>query len=90
MRLSFFLLFLFVVCLTELTNWLLKAFAVCCAVLMVLFLNDIVLLGCCFGFLFESLLMVVQSIFVFVLWSQVWFSCSFHRFDLYVWISLVM
>jgi len=60
-RLSIFLLFLSVLCVVLLMNCLLKDVAICFAVVFSLLPKVIVLLGCCTGCLFESVLIVFQN-----------------------------
>lgn len=79
-----------VLCLTVLTNWLLKALAFCCGVVAGLLLNEIIVFGCSWVVLFLRLLIVFQSVYEFFLWSPMWSSFSFHCLVLCVEIAAVI
>ena len=64
------LLVLCVACLTVFVNWLVKQFAICLVVFLILLLNVMELLSVVVGALFDRPCMVFQRMCVVCLWSQ--------------------
>ena len=89
-NLSIILYLLCVVCLMWFVNCLLKCSYICLSVIAVLLLKVMVMFGVCGGFLCAIPFIVFQSVWVFVLWSQLSVMCCFQSACLWFCISLSM
>ena len=79
-----------VVCFTWFVHCLLKCSAFCFSVVAVLLSKVIAMLGVCGGFLCARPFKVFQSVWEFVLWSQLFVRCCFQSACLWFCISLSM
>ena len=73
---------LFVLCVTVFVNCLVKQFAICLSVVVILLLNVMEVFSVCGGALLDRSCMVFQRMCVLCLSSQCASKCSCHRFCL--------
>ena len=71
-------------------NCLVKQFAICLSVVVILLLNVMEVFSVCGSALLDRSCMIFQRMCVLCLWSQCASKCSFHRFCLCFWMSEVL